>query len=75
MDNEDDPGAIPAVRHVEYVMEAEASPPVAPLKRTMDDTSESPFDETIKEEQLKELDDIIAMISANSSPKFFDCSS
>ena len=68
MNDEDDPGAIPPVRHVEYVMEAEAPPPVAPLQRTKDDTSESPFDEAIKEEQLKELDDIIAMISLNTSP-------
>ena len=71
MDDEDDPGAIPAVKHVEYIMDMEPSappPPVVLKRRIRDDSSETPFDETIKEEQLKELDDIVAMISVNTSP-------
>jgi hypothetical protein len=65
MDEEADPGVIPAVKHLDLPIDL-------PKRRRSDeekkDDKDSPFDETAneKEEQLKELDDIVAKISFES---------
>ena len=90
--DEDGPGAIPAVKHIDFPMEVPSVASEATKreearkeairkeeeKKEEAEANESPFDEeTKKEVQLKELDDIVAMISVADSEEAvaepYDC--